>query len=105
MNKLMMIALATTLSLSAHGGELIKDEAVAKPFVDACLSKIKSTLKDEESMKVKDISVLKIENGITNVYASVNSKNGFGGYTGYKVYICQLNSNLEITMLFGDDQR
>lgn len=100
MNKLISIALAATLSLSAYSGELIKDETVAQPFIDACLNKIKSNLKDEDSMKVKDISVLRIENGIVSVVLSANAKNGFGGYTGYKLYACKLNSNLEIIMFF-----
>jgi hypothetical protein len=101
MNKLIMIALATTLSMSANGGELIKDEAVAKPFVDACLSEIKSRLKDSDSMKVgEDISALRNDDGTTNAYIRVNAKNGFGGYTGYKLYVCKFDSNLEIVMFF-----
>lgn len=101
MNKLISIALAATLSLSAYSGELIKDKTVAKPFIDACLNTIKERLKDADSMKAgEDISVLRNNDGTTNAYIRVNAKNGFGGYTGYKLYVCKFDSNLEIIMFF-----
>lgn len=61
-------------------------------------------MRDEESAKMKDISVLKKNSEEINVYAVINAKNAYGGYTGYKSYICMMNNNREVVRIFGLEQ-
>ncbi|MBK8534954.1 MAG: hypothetical protein IPL59_07385 [Candidatus Competibacteraceae bacterium] len=53
---------------------------------------------------MKDISVLKKNSEEINVYAVINAKNAYGGYTGYKSYICMMNNNREVVRIFGLEQ-
>lgn len=63
-----VLALSLSFSVnSAHSessAKMITDEAVAKPFKDACLPRIKARLKDPESAQIKNVYVIRKEDGM-----------------------------------------
>lgn len=52
---------------------------------------LKALLKDAESVKYRDVFLSRIDGGNLMLCGRVNSKNSFGGYTGFKRFIASPN--------------
>ena len=52
---------------------------------------LKGLLKDADSVKYRDVFLSRIEGGNLMLCGKVNSKNSFGGYTGFKRFIASPN--------------
>lgn len=64
-----------------------------------------SQMKDPDSAKFKDVSVLTSPTGATYICGFVNGKNSFGGYNGYKQFIYTPSTGNMLIANQGNDEQ
>jgi hypothetical protein len=66
---------------------------------------VKNELKDPDSAKFKNLIAGKFSDGRIAVCGEVNSKNSFGGYTGFTLFMVRVSASDELESGgFGDDE-
>lgn len=77
--------------------ETNKNNFQEQVWVEAGKDAIRLKMKDPNSAEFKDVYFFRGKDGVPVACGKVNSKNSFGGYTGFKYFIAAGNSNLAVT--------
>lgn len=79
----------TPVETSAAPTPTSNDDPIA--ILSAAEINLKANLKDPESAKFRGLFVSKLDSGAYALCGKVNSKNSFGGYTGFVRFIASVN--------------